>query len=155
MQEETTKKKSSWKLNLILLAVFLAVVAFKYFLVSGNSIAKLLTEYSGAEIKIEKYETVDNMTDELILNDAQKQALIKLFKGARFRAVIADTLYTADAVRYDISVNGTYGETTGVLMRILFTGGRYLMVSDMNYDNVLRLYGNEWNNKLENIMAMS
>ena len=154
MQDEKPRKNPAG-INIVIAVAAVAFVVFKFFYVDGSVIAKKLTEYSAHEFVMTKYESLGVVETEVTLSDAQKEALVLLFYNAGFRRVLADTVYTSDMTRYDVLVSGTAGELSGTLYNIGITGGKYVSARDMPNDKFGRIYDGRWNEKLDEILAMS
>ena len=150
------------KKAIIIVAVLLTitVAAFFYFYVSGKTVANLFSEYKNYEITITKSSSIEVIDSETVLTADQKEMLIELFREASFRRVIANTIYTPSTVRYEIRINGTHQANNGdIINGVLFfaesTGGEYLLISGEFSGKHLKIYNNQWDARIDEILNAS
>ena len=155
-------KKRTKTLIAVGVFVLLLVVVFLYFYVSGKTVANLFSEHENYEVTITKSSSLGKVDSVTVLTSTQKEMLKNLFRETSFRRVIADTVYTANTVRYEININGIRqaknGDTiTGDIFNASSTGGEFFLMSG-EYSisgRHLKIYNNQWNERIDEIISQS
>ena len=141
--------------------VILLVAVFLYFFVSGRTISSMFDGYYDYEIVIVKRSSFDTVESATVLSSQQEEMLKNLFKDSSFRRVISDIVYTPDLTSYEIRINGSYktknsdSVTTGEFYFANSVGGKYLSMSNAFNGKHLRIYNNQWDIRLDEIIALS
>ena len=141
--------------------VLLLVAVFLYFFVSGRTIVKMFDGYYDYEMVIVKRSSFDTVDSVTVLSSQQEEMLKNLFRDSSFRRVISDIVYPPDPTSYEIRINGSYKTknsdsiTTGEFLFADSVGGKYLLMSNAFNGKHLRIYNNQWNARLDEIIALS
>ena len=157
---QSEMKKRTKVLIFVGVLVFFLIVAFQFFFVSGGTVAKLFSEYESYEVTITKSSSIGVIDSETVLTANQKEMLMALFRETSFRRVIANTIYTPATARYEIRSNGTHQTQNGdIINGVLFfaesTGGKYLLISGAFSGKHLKIYNNQWDARIDEIISLS
>lgn len=149
--DENMKKMYKVFISVILL-LFIGLLGYSYFNVSGGEIDGVNEIASTSLVTVTKRRMLGNELNEYVLNEEQMEKMKNLIIETNFRRVLSSQVFFNDSDCYEIIAKDS---NQGLWLVINSLGGEYISVSHQFKGKHLKIKNINWKETIEEIIALS